>query len=509
MEYVALLFPRSVDRGDLGGAVRWKFKVLVGVETDLQRECDGEDVFIIGASEQAQLLLAADPHVSGVHCLIETRGFRCFVRDLDSRNGTWINGQRVEVGELVNGDQLRVGRTPIAVTSERIVEPEDHANCVRCGRAMALPESGGTQREFVCSSCWDSQSVTRTLSARVGASGSCTECGETVSTVNLDGRAIELGSVASYLCEPCAVKQPSSSGQTFVSAGYYDILHQIGTGGFGAVWFARHRTTGRLAAVKTALSSALSNDDRAANWFRREMAIARELVHPNIARWYDSGEQDRVVYFAAEYVVGGSLEHRMKTRGQGRLPASLAVEFAIQALYALEYAHGQGIVHRDIKPSNLLIGRGPDGCDIVKVTDFGLAKSLASAGASLLTESGEVRGTPLFMAPEQMLNYRYAGPSVDVYSVGATLYHLLTGRGLFDDSKSHRAKGDGEPELRKDWELLRMILEEVRVPVREHCPDIHEELAAIVDIAVQRDETKRFDTATSLRVELERIATLL
>ena len=489
--------------------MRWKFNVLGGLEANQQYECGDEDLVIIGASEQAQLRLTGDPHVSGIHCLVETRELKCFLRDLRSRNGTWVNGRRVDQCELRNGDQLRVGRTLVAVTAERTKAPTGDTTCVRCGRTMPLLASGGSQPEFVCAICWKDESEARTRSARLDASERCTQCGELVLTANLDGRATELGSVASYLCEPCVLIQQRSQSQLPVSVGQYHFLRQIGSGGFGTVWLARHRPTGRLAAVKTTLSSTLSRDERAANWFRREMAIARDLVHPNIARWYDSGEDDDEVYFAAEYLSGGDLDRRLKMTGLNHFPSSLAVDFAIQALQALEYAHGCGVVHRDIKPSNLLLSCGPDGHERVKVGDFGLAKSFLSAGSSLLTRMGETRGTPRFMAPEQFLNYRFVGPSVDVYAVGVTLYFMLTGRSPFRRLPVHNAEHDKGAALRENGELLRMILEEDRVPVLERRRDVHVALAAIVDIAIQRDAADRFETAAGLRVELERISRVL
>ena len=489
--------------------MRWSFTVLAGAEADRRYECGDEDLVIIGASEQAHLRLTDDPYVSGIHCLIETRDHRCHMRDLRSRNGTWINGRRVDGGELADGDQIRIGRTPIAVAAEGARPQAADTSCVRCGRPMPAATAGGSPLEFVCALCWDTESEVRTRTARLDAAEACVRCGAAVPAANLDGRAVELRSVASYLCNPCAADERAGGTEPLAGGADYDVLRQIGSGGFGAVWLARHRRTGRLAAVKTALSSALSRDERAEGWFRREMAIARDLVHPNVVRWYDSGGDGTAVYFASEYVSGGDLERRVRRAGRGPFPARLAVDFAVQALNALEYAHGRGVVHRDVKPPNLLLARGPEGREVVKISDFGLAKSFLSAGASLLTRMGETRGTPHFMAPEQFLNYRFVGPSVDVYAVGVTLYYLLTGSVLFDASTARVAGPDGYAALRENGELLRMVLEEERVPVRERRPEVHEALAAVVDIAVQRDAADRFETAAGLRAELDRVSRVL
>jgi serine/threonine-protein kinase len=489
--------------------VRWSFTVLAGPEADRRHECGDQELVIIGASEQAHLRLTDDPYVSGIHCLVETRGARCLLRDLRSRNGTWINGRRVDTGELAAGDQLRVGRTPIAVAAVGAHPTSADTSCVRCGRAVEAPVSGSSQPEFVCAACWDTESESRKRTARLEAAESCARCGRAVRTANLDGRAIEFRPFASYLCDDCADDERARASRDAETVGDYDILREIGKGGFGAVSLGRHQKTGRLAAIKTALGSLLSYDERAANWFRREMAIARDLVHPNIARWYDSGADERAIYFASEYVSGGDLERRLRAAGRDALSPRVAVDFAIQTLEALEFAHERGIVHRDVKPPNLLVACESDGREVIKVSDFGLAKSFLSAGASLLTRMGETRGTPLFMAPEQFLNYRFVGPPVDVYAVGVTLYHLLTGQALFDASAARAAARDGDAAVRENGELLRMVLEDDRVPVRERRRDLPEALSAIVDIAVQRDAADRFETAAGLRTELERVAKVL
>jgi hypothetical protein len=487
--------------------VRWTFTVPAGAGTGRRHECGAEDLVVIGASEQAHLRLEDDPYVSDLHCAVETRDRACVLRDLGSTNGTFVNGRRVDVGEVADGDRIRVGKTTIHVSAESAGAAEADTSCVRCGGSCVQP-AAGARSEYLCAACLAREASARGHATDSGLGDSCRRCGADVSSAaNRDGRAAELRSVASYLCEACAALERDRQARVLGNAGAYEVLRPIGSGGFGEVWLARHRSTGRLAAVKAALKRALSKDGRAAGWFEREMAVARDLVHPHIVRWYDGGEDEMVVYFAAEYVSGGDLEHAVGASGP--LPARRAVQLTIQALAALEFAHGRGIIHRDVKPSNIMLARGPAGEEIVRISDFGLAKSFRSAGSSLLTRMGEVRGTPLYMAPEQFLNFRFVGPSVDVYAAGVTLYHLLTGSVPFDTPRAPDRRPDAETVLLENRELVRMILEEDRVPLRDRRPDIHLALAAVVDIAVQRDASDRFETAAGLGAELERVLSVL
>jgi eukaryotic-like serine/threonine-protein kinase len=484
--------------------VRWSFTILSGPDANRTFACSDDDLIIVGGGAPAHVVIG-DQHVSGMHCLFEVCGSRCFVRDLNSMNGTWLNGRRTAEGDLRHGDQVRVGRTVILVGTEGTpapaAAPRNAQPCVRCGGALDGPASYDTAPSFLCGTCEASAREMRRRTARVIVPAVCRRCGHDLSALaNLDGRAFELGGVAEYLCEPCAARCCPAGRPRAV--GDFGLLDRVGSGGFGEVWRARHALTGRVAAVKTILPSA-TRDRRASEWFLREVAVARELDHPNVVRLYDSGCDGDVLYSAAEYVEGGDIEAAVTRGAAGLMPAAIAVRYVVQALGALDYAHAQGIVHRDIKPSNLLLSRDARGRERVKVSDFGLAKRYATAGVSMLTEAGESRGSPAFMAREQFLNFRFVGPSADVYSAGVVLYYLLTGAFPFDHPSPLQPAG--APAL----DLVRVIVEDERVPVLERRADLHEALAAVVDIAVQRDPSDRFETAAGFRAELERAASVL
>ncbi len=212
--------------------------------------------------------------------------------------------------------------------------------------------------------------------------------------------------------------------------GNYLILDKLGQGGMGVVFKARHRRLGRVVALKI-LPPSFARDKTAVDRFKREVEAAGRLKHPNVVAALDADEDRGVHFLVMEYVEGSDLDDVVRHRGQ--LPLGQAVDFVIQAARGLEAAHSQGIVHRDIKPSNLML----DGAGTVRVLDLGLARIVdasnpfGQAAGARLTQSGTYMGTVDYMAPEQAEDSRKADHRADIYSLGCTLYFLLTGREPF------------------------------------------------------------------------------
>ncbi len=202
--------------------------------------------------------------------------------------------------------------------------------------------------------------------------------------------------------------------------GPYLIEKKIGSGGMGNVYLGRQETTGLEAAVKV-LPASLAREEGFVLRFNREVEALRKLRHPNIVSFYDSGVDGETYYYAMEYVNGDTLTQRI--RRDKRIPWRDTVGMAIQICGALKAAHDAGVIHRDLKPSNLMLAA--DGT--VKLTDFGVAQVFASAK---LTVTGGVIGTAEYMSPEQSQGQRATKRS-DLYSLGAVLYVMLTGRPPF------------------------------------------------------------------------------
>jgi serine/threonine protein kinase len=230
--------------------------------------------------------------------------------------------------------------------------------------------------------------------------------------------------------------------------GEYALLEELGGGGMGRVFKAVHRKMNRTVAVKLLPESLVRSPDSVERFQREVRALAR-LSHPNIVAVHDAGTAEGTQFYAMDLVDGEDLARLVKEHGP--LPVEQAVDCILQAARGLEYAHAQGIVHRDVKPSNLVLDR--DGT--VKILDLGIARfqPLPEQAGDDLTKTGCVLGTVDYMAPEQAMNTRRADQRADIYSLGCTLWFLLTGQPLYGgDTVMERLVGHREhpvPSLRK------------------------------------------------------------
>ena len=229
-----------------------------------------------------------------------------------------------------------------------------------------------------------------------------------------------------------ALRQAADLVPGMVIRGKYEVLSKVGSGGMASVYKARHVAFGEVVALKL-VGTRLAGDVDFLKRFRNEAVITRRLQHPNAVRVEDlDATEDGRPFIVMEYVDGRSL--RELVRSDGPQPLARAVSVARQVCAALAAAHALGITHRDIKPDNILLGRGPDGAEHVKVLDFGIAKVReASEGAGegyTPTRTGMIVGTPQYISPEQAMGKR--GDEVDgradLYSLGVVLYEMVTGR---------------------------------------------------------------------------------
>ena len=259
----------------------------------------------------------------------------------------------------------------------------------------------------------------------------------------------------------------------------FEIQGRIGVGSFSRVERALDKRSGDVVALKR-LRLGVSDDQRAVLHFLREMKIVEKLRHPYIVETIATGRDRDELWLAMEYVPGESLDARIQR--SGRLTEAAVLAIARQVLEALDFAHARGFVHRDVKPANVLLRSS--GNLTAKLADFGLARCYSDPGATCLTSSGYLKGTPTFMPKEQVLDARRVGPAADLFAVGATMYYALT--------KSWHFPGEG----RNPWA---MILNGEPIPLRKRIPTANPALAAVVDRALRSEPGERFPTARAMR----------
>ncbi len=273
-------------------------------------------------------------------------------------------------------------------------------------------------------------------------------------------------------------------GATLRYFGDYVLLEQIARGGMGVIYKARQESLNRVVAVKLILAGELASEDDVKRFYS-EAKVAASLHHPNIVAIHEVGQHQGQHYFSMDYVRGTSLAEQIR-----RQPLSTedAVQYVKTIAEAIHYAHQQGTLHRDLKPSNILI----DEQNQPRITDFGLAKQVS--GDSDLTATGQILGTPNYMPPEQaMAKPSLIGPPSDVYSLGAVLYELLTGRPPFVGGTAIET-------------LLQVRQAEVVTP-RLLNPYVPRDLETICLKCLDKEPHRRYATAAQLAEDLDRYLT--
>jgi tRNA A-37 threonylcarbamoyl transferase component Bud32 len=260
----------------------------------------------------------------------------------------------------------------------------------------------------------------------------------------------------------------------------YEVLGELGRGGMGVVLKARQVKVNRLVALKMILAGDLAGD-RDRQRFQTEAAAIARLQHPNIVQVYEVGEHDGLPFFSLEFCPGGSLDRKLEGTPLPPAEAAVLVEKLARAMH---FAHQKGVVHRDLKPGNVLLAE--DGAP--KIADFGLARQLDGAGQ---TSTGQVLGTPSYMAPEQAVGEgKTAGPAADVYALGAILYECLTGRPPFRAATS--------------LDTLLQVVKQEPVAVRQLQPKTPPDLDTICRKCLEKDPGRRYASAADLADDLAR-----
>ncbi len=408
---------------------------------------------VIGSSSDCNYIIhrQQDPGVSRHHCVIDCNPPELNIKDLGSKNGTYVNGKDIrESGEptaLANGDTIQVCNTIFTIGIDiQVAESEKPLYCIRCGDPLPWTrEQCMMEGDYLC--------------------GVCRE--ESTAVINMNDGP-----------EDVAAKDLISG---------YRIIRGLGRGALGQVYLAQKRGSVTQLALKLMLPNVAVHENNRTR-FLREVEALQALQHPNIIRTFDSGYDKGIFYIALEYCNSGNLEDYILANGPIEIPQ--AVELVISLLDALEYAHNSSIgeltciVHRDVKPGNVLLHESSYGTT-AKLADFGLCKAFNGSGLCSFTQTGAVAGTFAFMCRQQLLDYRDSQPEVDVWGAIGILYYMLTGY------------------TPRTGNSFTSILDHKPIPIQERDPSIPTSLAKLIDAGMNDHKKKlKYQSAADFKAAL-------
>ena len=379
----------------------------------------------IGSDAKSDICIADDPFLKPMHAQLEIDPAGCRVFVLAGRSLVRVNRRMATQATLKQGDQFTVGGTTFELST--LSTFDEKAKLKDCEKTVIVASEIEVNRE-----------------------------GHT------------------------AISSP------IVVPPGYEIIRPLGKGAMGVVYQAMHLATQSHMALKF-LHSSGSGSEQSMRMFLREASVLSQLKHPRIVQFHEMGWVDGRVFLAMEYVDTIEVAKMLAA-----LPIAKRIRLATgvicQVLDALHYAHSRNIVHRDVKPTNILVSR--EGKRLhSRLSDFGLAKNFENAGFSGMTKDGEVRGTVAYMAPEQFRDCLHAKPSADIFSVGVSLFHLLSNRLPFPKAKSIS-------------ERLNSINEQP-VSLDKCMANVPDGFSEILAKSLQLDPSSRFRTANEMRKALK------
>ncbi|QWR76724.1 FHA domain-containing serine/threonine-protein kinase [Candidatus Magnetomonas plexicatena] len=466
------------------------------------------DTFLVGRSRKAHLRLNKkdDLFISRTHFILEIRRNICYITDINSTNGTLVNDKRIDRAELHDDDEITIGNTKILVHIDQDDTQRYHyVFCSACKENVdhevdeSVPQNEREFMAYTCRSCRALEEERKVSKKHTDSHKhyTCVSCNtDMTDAANYDGRAAEFED-SIYLCTNCEWKWRTKT-PTFEAGDAYVVLSIIGRGAMGTVYKVVEVNTRRVYALKRVNIDGKKNSS-GLKLFAREMEIQSRLNHKNLIKYLDRGEAGNMPFLVSEFMPGGDLGKLIKMTLKGPLPPQYACKIIIQVLNGLQFIHLNGYVHRDLKPSNFLLNRAYTDTGLtIKITDYGLAKSYEEAGNSLydFTQTGTFGGSLMFLSPEQITNYKFVKPPSDIYSVGVSLYYMLTAKYTVKYPPESSRSG-------KKWRHpLDMVLEDAPIPILERNKDLPDALAAVVDKSVTKDEYKRFQSASEFREAL-------
>ncbi len=451
---------------------------------------------LIGRGDDCVIRLpndAAHRVISRHHCLLEVHPPAARICDFKSLNGTFVNGRFIgkrqtkdldlegtqeafPQHDLADGDEVQLSQAH-TIFKVRIAGVPDPPADPSLSESTICPTHppGASPVDQALIDAWQSIAAAPANGVRRAAW--------------LEAEHIICGLIEAGRTAPAGSEEAALAG--------WEYVRVLGLGGMGAVALLRRPDDDQLIALKIMRPQA-SASARDGDWFRREVENTKALDHPNIVRFWFSRCARAPFFFALEYCPGGSLAAYACRQG-GKLSVRQAINFVLQALDGLEYAHqaivpfsqtktsSRGLVHRDLKPDNLFL-TGPVAAPVVKVGDFGLAKAFEFAGYSGFTQSGLAAGSAGYIPRQQATDFKYVKPDADVWAMAATLYNLLTGTTPRD--------------FKAGIHPLLAVLEQPVVSILQRDPTLPAPLAALVDEALIDVPDIRIKTVPELKRRL-------
>jgi len=427
-------------------------------------------------------IVVPDPHISRKHCIF-TQGPSGFnVEDKGSANGTLVNGERVQSQALSPDDEIKIGPVVLRFEAEEITGGE--------AKTRVMPQQGGAPvpgtsaqpasgtDSFMDFEIAHPSEVPAPAAAPSPVATSCGKCGVNISAQDAGSsrcREVE----GKLLCPKCSDRL-GLVGLTFAG---YKVTKLLGKGAVGAVYQAVEVSAGNRPVALKVLHPDVAEGDTAVKRFIREARTGAQLKHTNITQVYELGNEDGRPFIAMEFVEGYSLHDLVERSGPFSVQNGARVIGPVSD--ALFHAHQANIVHRDLKPANIMVTKK----GVPKLTDLGLAKSLVDPTVQV-TAMGMAVGTPGYMAPEQATGGHNIDHRVDIYALGATLYHTVTGKPPFS----------GKSPLI----VLRQSLTDEPPPPTQFNPNLSAEFVQVIQKAMAKKPEQRFQTCREMTAALSR-----
>ncbi|MDD5311460.1 MAG: serine/threonine-protein kinase [Dehalococcoidia bacterium] len=454
-------------------------KIISGPMSGTAFDFNEHDVFIFGRASDCHCCLPDDPCISRHHFLLEVNPPEIRLKDLGSLNGTYLNNmkfggrekneqqeeaaKRASYCDVNDGDLIKVGDSMIRVATEAVNDSQAPSSCIKCGKPIGVKE--------------------REALAYIGGTFLCHECRNKLvaplPSIKEDSKRGKANVLDDLLLAIFGAEQSSPN------IPGYQFLKELGKGGFGKVYLVKRNRDDKELALKVMLSGKKNVNDKDVQRFQREMKICMNLRHKNIVTLEEQGTSNGLFYFTMEYCPGGNMG-RLIDKREGPIEVDEAMPMMLQILDGLVYAHEKSIVHRDLKPENILLDNSQK---VAKISDFGLSKNFEQAGLSGFTAAGEYAGTPNYMPKEQLLDYKHIKPTSDIFSIGATFYHMLTGDFVYDFVHG------SDP--------LVAILEGKVIPIKKR-RIIPKKLADVIDKSISPEANDRYQTAAEMKKDLQK-----